>query len=173
MTVDYTDLESYRGGDEVPALDAAIQAVQDYCGWHIAPSQTDVVTLPPNQGSTPLVLPSLYVTDVASVVVRGATLTAGVDYTWEQNGVITRSARWFGSPSWYTDPIADGITVTFTHGYEDFPASVKQAIVALAQRSIDTTSNVAQVGQVRYATTTGLAPTDEAMLASYRIIPVA
>lgn len=133
MTVQPVDLTAYQEGDPTAHLAAATQAVQDYCGWHIAPSRTTTVTLVPTASDT-LMLPSMYVTDVASVVVRDTALPVE-EYSWTEHGVVTRR------PGWYVvDPVLDGVTVTFTHGYVDFPANVLQVIVALAQRSIDNPS---------------------------------
>lgn len=127
MTVLPSDLTDYVAGDPAAHIEAATQAVQDYCGWHIAPDRQDTVVVLPT-GASVVFLPSLYVTAVGSVTSVGTDLVADVDYTWAADGTLTR----VGAP-WV---VADPVTVTFTHGYDDFPASVRHVIVTLAQRSI-------------------------------------
>ena len=47
------------------------------------------------------------------------------EYDWEPSGVITRRC-----PSWPT--VNPWVTVTFTHGYEECPASVAMVVLELA-----------------------------------------
>lgn len=110
---------------EADRLEAAESLVRGYCGWHIAPSYADQeVTLWPS-GTSLLLLPSLHVTDVASVTEDGTELD---DYQWTEAGVLTRGCwRWVTSP----------VVVTFTHGYDTVPPEVTAVVQAVAQRALD------------------------------------
>lgn len=128
-------LEPVEGVDP-DALDAAVAEVRAFCGWHIAPSRTDTVTVK-GSGSV-VILPSLYVTDVASVATAEATVTDLM--LWYPNGVI--EARY--SPYWGWAAL--GATVTFTHGYDVCPADVRAAVLSLAKGS--TPGGTVRVGQI-------------------------
>lgn len=130
MTVLPDDLTAYSEGDPQTHIEAATQAVRDYCGWHIAPSQEDVQVIVPT-GSSSIFLRSLHVTAIDTITSVGTTFVADEDYVWTADGTLTRATGW---------RILDPVTVTFTHGYDEFPANVRQVIVALAQRSIDNPS---------------------------------
>src|SRR6188768_527783 len=89
-------------------IEQAEQAVHDFCGWHIAPSRTETVTLS-GTATRNLLLPSLHVTAVTSVTVDGVPQVEGVDYDVHSEGYLTRRNR-----GWW---VGDVIVVTFTHGY--------------------------------------------------------
>lgn len=123
VTVDQlTKLED--GEDAEFFLTAAEQAVRDYCGWHIAGSKTveDKRFRVGERGL--LIIPTMHLTDVAEITVGGRQLDAD-EYDWEPSGVITRRC-----PSWPT--VNPWVTVTFTHGYEECPASVAMVVLELA-----------------------------------------
>lgn len=101
---------------------AACRAVRDYCEWHIAPSVTETLTLDGPGGSL-LMLPSLLVTDVASVTNAG---TALVDPEWSAAGMV-RTHRWTTR--------FRGVTVTLTHGHEECPEDIYAVLVHMAEQS--------------------------------------
>lgn len=105
-------------------LEQAEAKVRTYCRWHIAPSREETVTLYPDCYSTVLFLPSLYVTDV-SLVTEGVTDLATTDYAWRTNGIIKRVSGWWS-------PEDQGVTVTFTHGYDEAPPDVTAVVQELA-----------------------------------------
>lgn len=109
--------------DDDARLEQAEAQVRSYCGWHIAPSRTEMVTLYPGFPVADLLLPSLYVTDVVSVTEAGVEVDPTM-YLWKQNGIICRLYGW----PWGTQ----GVTVEFTHGYADVPADVTAAVQAVA-----------------------------------------
>lgn len=111
-------------------LEQAEAIVRSYCGWHIAPSREETVTLRAKGGRS-LLLPSMYVTDVTSVTDDGSLLVFETDYLWTEAGVLERPpAGYLGYAPWgYTD-----VVVEFTHGYEEVPADVTAVVQAVAQR---------------------------------------
>lgn len=111
--------------DDDERLLQAEAKVRTYCRWHIAPSRTETVTLYPEYGLETLMLPSLYVTAVTAVT-DGTTTLATTDYLWRPNGILRRlPGLW-----WSLDN--QGVTVTFTHGYDEPPADVTAAVQELA-----------------------------------------
>jgi hypothetical protein len=123
--------------------------VRAYCGWHIAPSRTETVRLRGDSRAS-IILPSLHVTDVASVTI-GSVLADPTTYDWGTNGVI--SMRYRGNDY---DPQCHwgyaAVTVTYTHGYIDPPADVSGVVQAMAKRAMDSaTQQVSQVGQVIFS----------------------
>ena len=147
---------------------AALEAVQSYCGWHIAPSKTETRTVWGTDTGT-FLLPSMHVTAVASVVVGGAALDPAA-YRWTLSGIVSRVWGWW--------PRAESATVTFTHGYPLFPAAVWQIVERVAQRAADDPGALQQVGQVRYASVSGvgigssLSDLDRRDLNAYRLPPI-
>ncbi|WP_410877364.1 hypothetical protein [Nocardia sp. A7] len=96
-------------------LDSVIQDIRDYCGWHIAPSITQTLTLD-GPGRRTLLLPSLYVTAITAVTEDGTAVPAD-QFDWSEKGMLRhRSGLW--TDRWR------GITVTLTHGYDQAPAGV-------------------------------------------------
>lgn len=106
-------------------LDQAEALVRGFCGWHIAPSRTETVTLR-GRGRSTLFLPSLYVTAVSSITDDGVEVQSS-DYEVTTSGLLTRLDGCWG---YNTD-----VVVTFTHGYTDVPADVTGVVQAIAQRS--------------------------------------
>ena len=134
------------GGLTATEADRLLQAealVRSYCGWHIAPSRTAVeLTLRPSYG-TVVLLPSLMVTDVTSVVEDGTALAVDDDFTWDENGVLTRLGTW----------AADPIVITFDHGYNTPPADVTAIVQSVAQRGLDNPSSLVRVQKGPFADT--------------------
>lgn len=154
-----------------PALAGASRAIRRYCGWHIFPSISETLILD-GPGGRVLDLPSLNVTDVASVVQLGTTLDAST-YRWSALGSIKLNS------GWWTDEYR-GIEVALTHGYVDAD-DVRDVLLAIVSRELSSPSGATreQAGQVSvsWAITSpgvsgGLAllGTDYAVLDSYRIV---
>lgn len=156
--------------------DQVVAAIQTYCGWHIAPSVDETLTLDGPGGSF-LILPSLHVTDVTSITENGTVLPDGSDvnvpaeYTWSERGIIQRGrpVSWTGSGTgpfygtlpggcWWTTQLR-GIQVELTHGYDDWPPELAWLIDAAASRLKDNPTGLEQqtVGPFteKYATSAG------------------
>lgn len=136
---DVPDLPAPSGVD-ADAWAAAVAAVRAFCGWHIAPSVTDTITLDGGWSSV-LILPSLHVTAIGAVVNDGTTIA---DPDWSPAGMVRRSdcGVWSGK--------YQGVSVTFTHGYDDLPMDLEGFLREAASRG-NAGSFVSQVGQVRYS----------------------
>jgi hypothetical protein len=120
-----SDLDDYRSGDDAAALRQAQGRIRRYCGWHIAPEVTETITLD-GTGSSSLWLPSLYVTDIASITVEGV-LESADNYDWSANGYVNaRYGTWSCRPR--------QIVVELTHGYADIPDELVEVAVAMAAR---------------------------------------
>ena len=89
------------------ALNAASQAIRNYCGWHICPAME--CTANPIGGSVVAKLPAGYVSSITSVEENGVELAAS-DYEWRKDGLLKRKA-WVWSDVW------DGIEAVYTAGY--------------------------------------------------------
>lgn len=124
------DLEVYLGY-ALPAeradflLDGATGAVRTHCGWHIAESVTETVTLD-GSGATILTLPSLHVTAVNSVTEDGDAVTVA-DIEWSAAGFLKRSTAWTSK--------LRGVVVNLTHGYATTPPEVRDIVLAAAART--------------------------------------
>lgn len=145
LLVNDPDLVDFTSEDDGPPtnralfyLRAACEEVRRYCGWHIAPSQTETVSKLPIGSQGILMLPSLYVTDVASVFVDNVVLDPA-GYEWFRQGFIeTRSPVYrYG----WTGLVGGGgplATVTMTHGYTSCPLDVKAVLFDLMETAIET-----------------------------------
>jgi hypothetical protein len=128
-------------GVDAVAWSAACEAARAYCGWHIAPSVTETVTVDGPGGSI-LMLPTLHLTDVASITNDG---TAVTDPEWSEAGMVrgSWSCRF------------RGVEVTMTHGYDSCPPEILGVLREAASRGV-TGSAVSQVGQVRMGGVSGV-----------------
>jgi hypothetical protein len=107
-------------------LNAAQASVRRYCGWHVAPSLAETVTVDAYGGRT-LLLRTKHLTDLASVLVDGEDITSRV--RWSQAGVLTLRAG-----SWPDD--VGAVTVTLTHGYAvDEVSDLAAMIATIAKRA--------------------------------------
>lgn len=106
-------------------LEQAEALVRGYCGWHIAPSREETVTIRARCGRD-LFLPSLHVTAVESVTDDGSLLAVEDDYRWTGSGVLTRG--------YWSDT---EVVVEFTHGYAEVPEDVEAVVQAIARRAVD------------------------------------
>lgn len=128
--VSYYDFTSRMGGayDENPrvlsALNAASQAVRNYCGWHISPSLD--CTAYPAGGGIVAKLPAGYVSEVTSITEDGTALTSS-DYEWRRDGLLKRACPYKWSEKW------DGIEVDYKAGYQlDAVPDLAEAVCAIA-----------------------------------------
>lgn len=118
---------------------STIESIRAYCGWHIAPQVTETVTLDGPGGSL-LFLPTLRLVDLTSVSSDG---TAVSEPEWSESGMV-RASSW---SSKYRS-----VTVTMTHGYEEWPAelvTVAQELITASSRE-GASSVVSGAHQVRY-----------------------
>lgn len=149
IATDDTDLTQWRAADQDTFLAMVCAEVRAFCGWHIAPS-LEVTNRVCWFGDKGLVtLKSTYVTDVASVVVEGQTLTAGSDYTWEEpKGWLRLHPTTWAFPPPRQEPSA---CVTFTHGYTDTPQDVKAVIFEVLATALELpASNATEVVTMQY-----------------------
>lgn len=115
-------------------LSAAGETVRKLCGWHIAASKTDTVTLD-SDGGRFLWLPSLQVTAVTEVRdVVADTVIADVEFL--PNGRLYLSTGRF--PCGYA-----AVRVEFTHGYPVCPTELLPVVASFCQ-SASTDSQVLQ-----------------------------
>ncbi len=105
-----------------PMVDAAVVSVRRYCRWHIAPSVTETVRA--NVDGCTVRLPSLHVTDVASVsAVDVGSAVSG--WRWSAEGSISGSF-----PQGFRT-----LDVEFTHGYPVAEvADVLAVVVSICRR---------------------------------------
>ena len=172
MSTQTPELATDLAPSETDRLLQAEAFVRAYCGWHIAPSRDETITLD-GPGGLVLTLPSLHVTAITSVTENGTLLVEGTDYSWSSAGFIQRigwASGWdmaednLGGPNsvpawgWWTAQL-QGITVELTHGFDEVPPEVKGAVQGLAQQLVDNPSGLEQqtVGPFteRYGTTGG------------------
>lgn len=92
---------------------AAVSAIRGYCGWHIAPSVTETISVD-GPGGWLLSLPTLYLTAVQSVTNGGTPL---LNTTWSRKGTMR-------SPVYAWSCMGNSVQVNLTHGYDEFPAEI-------------------------------------------------
>lgn len=114
---------TFPDSNEVDIL-TSFEAVQDYCGWHIAPVLTETITVDSENGHT-LHLPTLRLVDLVSVKVDGEDVTESLRFS--KHGMVEwkspcrRFPRGFGR-----------IEVTMRHGFEKMPAGVSAVVSSRA-----------------------------------------
>ena len=128
---------------DADAWAAACDAVRAYCGWHVAPSVTETVTLD-GSDSDVMILPTLHLTNLSTVMND----TVAVDSPeWSQFGIV-RGTCWTGKYR--------GVTLTMTHGYDLCPPEIVGVLHEAADRGLEG-SAASQVGQVRMGGVDGVA----------------
>ncbi len=106
------------------ALEAASQAIRDWCGWHVYPSVA--CTAQVIADGRFLRLPALVVTEVTGVTEDGEELSEG-QYEWRRDGLVRRCGFRNWSQSW------NGVGVAYVAGISDQDAAaVRDACVTLA-----------------------------------------
>lgn len=159
------DLASFQQSDPAWFLAAAGDTIRNFCQWHIFPSLTVTETVPIQPDGT-IMLPSLYVTDVASVSLGGLELDA-TTYEWHQAGYIHRQRQaYFPWPLWplqdeqpfreYPSALSRYADVTYTHGYDTLPPVVAAVGMELASRAMELPSGIAtQISSGPYSISMG------------------
>lgn len=122
---DFAAMTGMQASDRIEsALNAASQAIRNYCGWHITPSVK--CTANPSGGEVVVKLPAGYVSSIESVTENGTALAA-TDYQWRKDGLLKHvlPCRW--CDAW------DGIEVVYNAGYEaDAVPDLVEAVCAIA-----------------------------------------
>lgn len=153
------------------ALNAASQAIRNYCGWHICPSAA--CTAYPVGGRKLLRLPAAYVSAVSAVTEDGTELDSG-EYEWRRDGLLRRSCFKNWSCTW------GGIKVEYTAGYDaDAVADLAEAVCAIAAGvlavSAGVTSESADGVSISYAQSAssiaaGLTAQQQSALSVYKVV---
>jgi hypothetical protein len=136
------DWAKYQAQDPDWFLAVAGDAIRDYCGWHINPNLALTKTNLRIGSKGIIQVPSLMVTDVASVTIQDPKgenpwLLDPTQYTWFDNGVIEPATlqRWsqyagyyYGPDNWSFLPMYQYgyATVAFSSGYTDTPRVIKE-----------------------------------------------
>ncbi|MGW4641810.1 hypothetical protein ACWEN6_25050 [Sphaerisporangium sp. NPDC004334] len=148
-------------------LEAASQAVRDYCGWPISQTGPETITVD-GSGGRVLQLPALHVTDITAVTIDDVEL-APTAYRWSVIGLVKRldGGCW---PDTY-----QSIGVTWTCGYDPIPASILELVCAAVARRLPNPSGHAAESIGDYAVTYSksdkvvLSGADTALLDHYRL----
>lgn len=93
---------------------AGIDAVRSYCGWHIAPSTSETVSVE-GDGGRVLLLPSLLITDTTEVRDESGNVVTG--WKVRENGI----ARGY----WLAEELYE---FDITHGHETMPPELQDII---------------------------------------------
>ncbi|WP_058234122.1 hypothetical protein [Devriesea agamarum] len=113
--------------------DQAVQAIRDFCGWHIAPITTETLILD-GTGTDTLLLPSRRVIDLKDLKVLDEPLDLSA-YEWSEAGIVRRrNGLW---PKRYRS-----ISLTITHGFSDVGALVGIAQAVTERIRADRTGSV-------------------------------
>lgn len=154
-------------GVDADAWAAASAAVRAYCGWHIAPSIMQTVTVD-GPGGKLLMLPTLRLTDLTDVMNSGQAVS---DPEWSEAGMVRGS--W--TTKWR------GITLTMTHGYDECPAEVLEVVKDMAAASGKANAGTEQAGPysmtvpsasaASQAGAVGVSPLQRTVLDRYKLPP--
>jgi hypothetical protein len=152
-------LTGYLDNPDDARIAAVTDSIRGRCGWHIAPSVTDTITVD-GTGTRVVALPSLHVTDVDRVTERGAS----VDVEWNTIGLLRHPHRW--TSRWRA------IEVTFTHGYAEVPADLVKVVAEAALRLPDPgEAEMTKIGPFELASTIGFLPDELEAIDRYRLLP--
>jgi hypothetical protein len=166
------DLAAFQAGSPTRALLAAQALVRSYCGWHIAPTITETITVD-GWANNVLMLPTLWLLEVSSIVVGDVE----VDLSTVQLYQAGYLARQFTFPTldtesipWTTAPGPRAV-VTMTHCYADPPEDLANVALAIAARSLSTPLGVEQVqrGPFVYRYSPNLLDLDRQVLDTYKL----
>lgn len=148
------DLALFQASDPDWFVNAAGEIIRGYCQWHIAPSITVTDNVPIQPDGT-IMLPTLWLTGVASISIGGIELDPST-YWWHRAGYIHRrnpDQPYFEWPLWplqddtpfreYPSPLARHAQVTYTHGYPELPAQVKTVGFELASNAMELPAGLA------------------------------
>lgn len=100
-------------------LDAATNAIQEYCGWHIAPVQSiELIRRFPSKEH--VWLPAMRVTGVTAAKIDGVDLADRLDEVE------------FDPVTGWTNLVGRSVAVTFNAGYEAVPADLKLLVLEMS-----------------------------------------
>jgi hypothetical protein len=142
------------------ALDAATTKIRTFCGWHIARTRADTITINLADTQT-LYLPTALMTALDSLTIDGIDIDIETDAAqWATDGRLWR-------PSWSQN--YRGVVVGIHHGYAEVPADILDATLALAVGRM-----VSPLGATREQTLTssvswGTTTLDDLDVAGYKI----
>lgn len=148
--------------DDDERLDQAEGVVRDFCGWHIAPERTETVKFYGHATNAPILLPTMYLTGIASVTDQGTLLDPSV-YDFDPAGLLLR----IDGGCWATG--YGPLVVEFTHGYNETPPGVARAVQAVAGALSTGALKSKQAGPFAESYLTDISTLDRATLSRYRI----
>lgn len=119
--------------DEATRLEYASGMVREYCGWHIFPTITEVITMD-TYGGPVLILPTLHLTGLVVTYTDPVAVAPGA-LSWSQQGLVA-----LDSGCWPTG--LSTVTASMTHGYPIVPDAVRAVTVAMARRMPAQMANV-------------------------------
>lgn len=117
------EYEAYLADPTDTRIDAVTAYIRGRCGWHIAPSMTETLTLD-GADARVLSVPTLHLTAITSVTEGGVDVTADIE--WTALGLLRHPRRW--ADRWRS------IVITVTHGYETVPADLSKIVAEAAAR---------------------------------------
>ena len=126
------------------ALETATAMVQEYIGRDISRIEDDVETID-GSGTSIIQLTHYPVETVTTVTEDGETLTSD-DFEWSADGYLRRIGN-----IW--NPSLRSIVVTYTHGYDPIPDSIRYITATAASRILDTPSTIKQESIGGYSVT--------------------
>lgn len=133
----------------------AIAAIRGYCGWHIAPTVTETVTVD-GPGGRLLALPTQRLT--ALTVVNDGTPVTHPD--WSTNGLVRGG--------WSTK--YRGIEATMTHGYEMWPEELEQLALEIISASARVGVSQVSSGPHQVSFETSMTVAQRNTLGRYRLV---
>lgn len=146
------DLDAYDATTADLLVSAASDAVTDFCGWHIAPNQTETLTVD-GSGTQIQPLPTLYLTGVTALTEAGTTVDVS-RLDWSAHGVLQKrsGALWTSR--------RQGVVATVQHGLAAPPGWLVTMVCAMAARAFIGAPAVARESsggeQVFYASGIGM-----------------
>jgi hypothetical protein len=132
------------------ALQAATDDIVAVCGWSITAETGARVTLDPKQHVR---VPTLYLTNVQSVVDQYGHTVATALYYFEEWGEIHFWGGWWGDKSVINTaeyPVYghDRLTITYDHGFPTVPGVVRTVCLELAAANVVNPLNLASFSRV-------------------------
>lgn len=164
-----SDLAEFPGAPFPETIvDAAVSALRDDAGWHIAPSRTETMLIDA-EGGRRLFLPTMYLTAVSEIRIVSADPVDIPDpdgYQKSRRGVITASFWW---------PCRDeSVEVDATHGYDTTPPSLFLVVAEycqLTRMNIAVRQESAGGEAISYGTAGVLSPMAQKVFNKYAIPP--
>jgi hypothetical protein len=159
--IDAADLVGFRGAPfPQPVIDAAVGAIRDECGWHIAPVREETIQLATGCSDT-IVVPSLKVVEILEVTsMTGAfdgTPSTSVPVVLE-DGILYRAGGW---PAY--------VQIRYRHGFATCPDSLKAVVAEQALGGYAGRIKQESLAGRSVALEAGADPMTERVLARYRL----